>query len=172
MTVAYLGLGSNIGNRERYLECAVRAISELQPSKTLKTSSIYETEPWGNRSQQPFLNQVIQVDTTLSPEKFFEECQAIEKRLGRERGERWGPRTMDIDILLFGEEIVDNDILQIPHPRLADRRFVLEPLNEVAPDVKVPGSRKRVAELLQSCPDTGRVHKFRQAEDDAWRNPA
>ena len=165
MTTVYLGLGSNVGDREGYLRRAVSALSHLEACGIRSLSSIYETEPWGNRQQGLFLNQVVAMDATLNPATLLEHCQAIERSLGRRSGgKRWGPRTVDIDMLLFGEEIVKNDVLQIPHPRLAERQFVLVPLHEIAPEIRVPGLEETVENLLRSCPDSGHVRLFKKID--------
>lgn len=164
MEQAFLGLGSNVGKRERYLGDAVEAIANLEDTELLCLSSIYETEPWGRKDQQPFLNQVVAVETGLGPEELLSACQEIERSLGQRRAERWGPRTMDIDLLLYGEKVVEEETLRVPHPRLLERRFVLVPLEEIAPSLSVPGSGKTVGEVLATCADRGRVEVYRSVE--------
>jgi 2-amino-4-hydroxy-6-hydroxymethyldihydropteridine diphosphokinase len=121
------------------------------------------TEPWGKRNQSAFLNQVIELETVLEPGPLLEACRSIESRLGRKRMEKWGPRTIDIDILLFDSRVVETAELRIPHPRLAERRFVLVPLAEIAPDIRVPGAEQTVSSLLAACKDTGVVQLYRKA---------
>jgi 2-amino-4-hydroxy-6-hydroxymethyldihydropteridine diphosphokinase len=121
------------------------------------------TEPWGKRNQSAFLNQVIELETVLEPGPLLEACRSIESRLGRKRMEKWGPRTIDIDILLFDSRVVETAELRIPHPRLAERRFVLVPLAEIAPDIRVPGAVQTVSSLLAACKDTGVVQLYRKA---------
>ena len=134
MTVAYVGLGANLGDRE----AAIRAAAAALPATRLST--IRETEPWGYADQPPFLNAVAEVETDLSPRALLERLLEIERSLGRRRGgPRWGPRTIDLDLLLFGAQTVDEPGLTVPHPRLAERAFVLEPLAEVAPSLVVVG---------------------------------
>jgi 2-amino-4-hydroxy-6-hydroxymethyldihydropteridine diphosphokinase len=134
VTVAYVGLGANLGDREH----AIRAAAAALPARRLST--IVETEPWGLEDQPPFLNAVAEVETELPPRSLLERLLAIERSLGRRRdGPRWGPRTIDLDLLLYGDETVDEAGLTVPHPRLDERAFVLEPLAELAPSLIVPG---------------------------------
>ncbi len=131
MTRAFVGLGSNLGDRLAHLETAVRSIPDV-----VAISSVYETVPVGGPAGQPaYLNAVVELDTELSPRQLLEVARALEGRAGRVRAERWGPRTLDVDILLVGELTVDEEDLQVPHPRMWERRFVMEPLSEVAPDL-------------------------------------
>ena len=134
MTTAYVGLGSNLGDREALLRRAAELIG------TARLSSIRETEPWGFEDQPRFLNAVAELDTGLTARRLLDRLLEVERLLGRERtGPRFGPRTIDLDLLLFGEETIDEPGLVVPHPRLHERRFVLEPLAELAPDVRIPG---------------------------------
>ena len=134
MTVAYVGLGSNVGDRE----ALVRRAAGLIGAKRL--SSVIETEPWGVADQPAFLNAVAEVETTLDPQALLDRLLAVERSLGRERtGRRWGPRTIDLDLLLYGDVELDEPGLRVPHPFLHERLFVLEPLAELAPMLEVPG---------------------------------
>jgi len=134
VTTAYVGLGSNLGDREALLRRAAELIG------TARLSSIRETEPWGFEDQPRFLNAVAELDTGLTARRLLDRLLEVERLLGRERtGPRFGPRTIDLDLLLFGEETIDEPGLVVPHPRLHERRFVLEPLAELAPDVRIPG---------------------------------
>jgi len=134
VTVAYVGLGANLGDRES----TICAAAEALPASRL--SAIRETEPWGYADQPSFLNAVAEVETALPPRAFLERLLEIERSLGRRRdGPRWGPRTIDLDLLLYGNESVEEPGLTVPHPRLAERAFVLEPLAELAPSLFVPG---------------------------------
>jgi 2-amino-4-hydroxy-6-hydroxymethyldihydropteridine diphosphokinase len=142
MTRAYVGLGANLGDREATIRAAVAALPGV-----LAVSSLRETEPVGVTDQPRFLNGVAALETELSARDLLDTLLAVERRLGRERRERWGPRTIDLDLLLFGEEAIDEPGLTVPHPRLHERRFALEPLAEIAPDALIPG-RGRVANLL------------------------
>jgi len=126
---SYLSLGSNIENRENFLKKAISEIKKI--AKVTKKSKIYETSPVGYKNQGDFLNMVIQIETNLNPRKLFEKLQEIEKEFGRERKIKNGPRTIDIDILTFGNTMVDEPDLKIPHPRMHERKFVLVPLLEL-----------------------------------------
>ena len=134
MTLAYVGLGANLGDRE----AAIRAAAKLLDARRL--SSILETEPWGFTDQPRFLNAVAEVETPLEPRPFLARLLEVERSLGRTRdGPRWGPRTIDLDLLVHGAAVVDEPGLTVPHPRLHERAFVLEPLVELAPTLNVPG---------------------------------
>jgi 2-amino-4-hydroxy-6-hydroxymethyldihydropteridine diphosphokinase len=146
---AYVGLGGNIGDRRAYLERALDLLRREPGIDVLAVSSIRETDPVGYTEQPRFLNAVAAVDTELGPRELLERLLAVERALGRERsGTRFGPRTIDLDLLLYGDEVVEEPGLTVPHPRLAERRFVLEPLVELAPDLVLPDGR-RVGELLE-----------------------
>lgn len=127
----FLSLGSNIGDRLSYLKNALKLIEEHQDFTTLRVSSFYETDPVGYVDQDPFLNCVLEVETDLTPYKVLEQCMGIEQILERKRIIRWGPRTIDIDILLYDELTMNDDELTIPHPRMSERAFVLIPLYEI-----------------------------------------
>jgi 2-amino-4-hydroxy-6-hydroxymethyldihydropteridine diphosphokinase len=134
VTLAYVGLGANLGERE----ATVRRAAELIGAR--RVSSLLETEPWGYLDQPRFLNGVAEVETDEPPSAFLARLLEVERQLGRRRGgPRYGPRTIDLDLLVFGDAVVDQPGLTIPHPRLAERAFVLEPLAELAPDLVVPG---------------------------------
>jgi 2-amino-4-hydroxy-6-hydroxymethyldihydropteridine diphosphokinase len=145
-TGVYLALGSNVGDRERNLRAAI----ELLP--VLRISPIYETEPVDYTEQPWFLNLVVEAETDLSPFDLLATTSRIEQELGRVRDIPKGPRTIDIDILLFGDQIVNTPDLQIPHPRMAERRFVLAPLADLAPDLRHPATRQTVREMLAAAP--------------------
>ena len=149
MTLAYVGLGANLGDREG----SIRRAAELFGAQRLST--IIETPPWGMIEQPDFLNAVAELETDLGPRPLLDRLIEVERELGRVRdGKRWGPRTIDLDLLVYGDETSDVPALQLPHPRLHERLFVLAPLAELAPDLIVPG-RGRVADLLtklQSAP--------------------
>lgn len=152
---AFLGLGSNLGNRLSYLEKAVNMLGELPEITIIRESGIYESEPWGEERQNNFLNQVIEIETSSLPENLLRQCQAVEAALGRERSMHWGPRTIDIDILLYENYQIISDELIIPHPYLEQRNFVLIPLKEIAPDLSLP-SGKPVADFH----DNKKIWKF------------
>lgn len=147
LKTAYLSIGSNLGDRAANLAAAVKALHS--PDLTiLRASSIYETEPRDLPGQPWFLNQVLEVQTILFPRQLLARTQKIERELGRKRGVAKGPRVIDIDIVLFGDSIVHAADLEIPHPRMIDRRFVLEPLAELTPELRHPQSRRAIRELL------------------------
>lgn len=142
MTWAYVGLGANVGNRRENLDRAVELLAAEPGVRVLAVSSVRETDPVGYEDQPRFLNAVCAVETELGPREVLERLLAIERALGRERtGPRFGPRTIDLDLLLYGNETLDEPGLTVPHPRLAERLFVLEPLHELAPDLVLPDGR-------------------------------
>ncbi|MFZ2341350.1 MAG: 2-amino-4-hydroxy-6-hydroxymethyldihydropteridine diphosphokinase [Bacteroidales bacterium] len=149
----FLGLGTNLGDREKNLSMAVERIGE-EIGKVVKCSSVYETEPWGFRSDDRFLNMVVKVRSSLSSSGLLGRILMIEAQLGRLRsGKGYKSRTIDIDILLYGSEVIMKDELEIPHPRIPDRKFVLEPLCEIAPDMIHPVLKVTFTELLAKCGD-------------------
>lgn len=137
MTVAYLGLGSNLGDRAQYLAEARRLLGD-RGARLLRQSSVIETEPFGVTQQPPFLNQVIEVEWAATARELLAAAKSIESALGRTASYRWGPREIDVDILLFGGEVVDDPDLVIPHPGLREREFVLKSLAELRPDLVAP----------------------------------
>jgi 2-amino-4-hydroxy-6-hydroxymethyldihydropteridine diphosphokinase len=142
-----LGLGSNLGDRQEILKSAWQEINDIAETKTLRLSRFYETEPVGGPPNQPeFLNAAGIVDTTLTPHLLLEKLQEIEFKFGRVRIEHWGPRTLDIDILLYGNEIISTPVLTIPHPEMLQRRFVLEPAMEIAANTVHPVTGKTILE--------------------------
>ncbi len=152
MTTVYFSLGSNLGDRALNLALA-RNHLEAEDARILRASSIYETAPRDLTAQPWFLNQVIEAETTLFPRQLLHRVLKIERAMGRKRTVAKGPRVIDIDILLFGGSIVSAPDLDIPHPRIAERRFVLEPLAELAPDFRHPVTRKTVREMLAKVMD-------------------
>lgn len=148
---AALAFGGNLGDPVAAFAAALRGL-RAHPAITLGgLSSVYRTAPWGKTDQPEFLNMAALVETTLVPEELLAFCLELERAGGRERGERWGPRTLDIDILTYGEEATDRPGLQLPHPRIAERAFVLAPLAEIAPDRMIGG--RTVAKLLEAVAD-------------------
>ena len=147
MTRAYVGLGANLGPREITLLRAVDLLGASEGVAVRAASQLRETEPVGVVDQPAFLNGAVELDTDLSARELLDRLLDVERELGRVRGERWGPRTIDLDLLVFGAETIDEPGLRVPHPRLHERRFALEPLAELAPDLVVPG-RGTVSELL------------------------
>src|SRR5436190_6840140 len=141
----FIALGSNLGDRLANLQRAVELLAGRDGVRVLKASRVYETDPVGP-PQPDYLNAVLEIETSLPPARLLEEAQLVERELGRVRTERWGPRTIDIDLLTYGDERIDQPDLQIPHPRMHERAFVLVPLLELTADPALPGGR-RVSEL-------------------------
>lgn len=147
MKTVYLSLGSNVGDREQALRGAIRLLDGAD-LRVLRVSSVYESEPREVRSQPWFLNLVVEAETSLFPRQLLTRIQKIELQLGRRRLAAKGPRTIDIDILLYGNFVIETAELKAPHPRMADRRFVLAPMAELAPELRHPVLRRTMAELL------------------------
>jgi 2-amino-4-hydroxy-6-hydroxymethyldihydropteridine diphosphokinase len=149
----FLLLGTNEGDRSANLATARQLIAD-RAGEIVRFSAAYETAPWGNTDQPAFYNQVIAVDTSLDPETLLQHVLGIEHAMGRKRLIHWGQRIIDIDILLYGQQIVNSPLLTIPHPRLPDRKFALIPLDEIAPEFEHPLLKKNIRTLLLECPDT------------------
>ena len=147
MTRAYVGLGANLGPREVTLLRAVDLLAAADRVEVVAVSQLRETEPFGVADQPGYLNGAVALDTALSPRGLLDVLLGVERELGRVREERWGPRTVDLDLLVYGDEVVDEPGLRVPHPRLHERRFALEPLAELEPELVVPGLG-RVSEAL------------------------
>ncbi|OFX62538.1 MAG: 2-amino-4-hydroxy-6-hydroxymethyldihydropteridine diphosphokinase [Bacteroidetes bacterium GWB2_41_8] len=161
MTKIYILLGGNLGNKEKIFSEARINLNNLI-GKITTQSAVYETEPWGFESADLFWNQVLEIATSLSPEEVLRETQKTELELGRIRkSDQYDSRIIDIDILFFGEATVELQNLIIPHPRIQERKFVLIPLNEVAPDLKHPVLQKTISQLLAECTDQLRVEKVK-----------
>jgi 2-amino-4-hydroxy-6-hydroxymethyldihydropteridine diphosphokinase len=159
MSTTYLLIGGNLGNREDNLSRATELIKEHCGNLT-KSSSIYETAAWGITAQPEFLNQALEIATSLNARQLMRKILKIEKIMGRVRNEKFGPRTIDIDILFYNDEIHDLPFLKIPHPELQNRRFVLVPLAEINSELQHPVLKKTIAELLEECPDNLEVKKI------------
>lgn len=147
MSIAYIGLGSNLGNRETNLMDSIERLNKASKVRITKSSSFYETIPVGGPPQPNFLNGALKIETSLLPRILLIKLQSIENSLGRNRIVKWGPRTIDMDILLFEDSIIDDHNLKIPHPLMHTRKFVLDPLAEIAPDLKHPIFNKTIIEL-------------------------
>lgn len=161
----YLGLGGNLGDPAKTMAEALEALGECRDLQVVQASSLYRTPPWGKTDQPHFLNAVAEIVTGSSPHELLEMCLAVEQRLKRERRERWGPRIIDIDILLYGNETLRDCDLQIPHPRVEERAFVLVPLRELAPDLAIKGT---AIDLLLSKLDTTGIEKI-SADRNWWQ---
>ena len=159
MNKAYLLTGGNTGNRHDYLQQAVELIGQ-SCGKVVKKSSLYETAPWGNSIQPAFFNQALQLNTSMTSPLLMQELLSIEEKMGRRRLEKYGPRIIDIDILLFNREVIQSSFLTIPHPELKNRRFALTALAEIAPLLKHPLLHKTMNQLLSECPDDLPVKKI------------
>jgi 2-amino-4-hydroxy-6-hydroxymethyldihydropteridine diphosphokinase len=155
----FIGIGSNLGNRRAHYRRALELIAALPETRIVKRSSLYESEPLGE-ARNWYINGVIEIETTLSPEQLLRRLQGIEKTMGRKRTpttKKWASRKIDLDILLFDNQIVDSRTLKIPHPELHNRRFVLLPLSELAPHLTHPRLGATIAELLAALKDEKRV---------------
>jgi 2-amino-4-hydroxy-6-hydroxymethyldihydropteridine diphosphokinase len=159
MNKAYLLTGGNTGDRYSYLQQAAEMI-QANCGKIEKRSSFFETAAWGKTDQPPFLNQALLLRTSLTPPELMTRLLGIEERMGRKRMEKYGPRIIDIDILLYNKEVIKSTLVTIPHPELAGRRFALSALAEIAPRYMHPVLKKNIARLLKECPDTLPVHRL------------
>lgn len=157
--IVYLSLGSNLGDRDRNLRDAIRALEGV--GRVQAVSSFYETEPVDFADQAWFLNCAVAIESALSPERMMAELLCLERKLGRERTHSKGPRTIDIDILLFGERIVDGPDLKVPHPAMHRRRFVLAPLADIAAEARHPAMNRTVQQLLAELPEGQVVRRLR-----------
>lgn len=153
----FLGLGSNMGAREVHLNTATHALQQLGTVKVVWTSSVYETDPYGKTDQPKFLNAVVEIETGLLPQDLYPQLRTIEQQVGRTGSEHWGPREIDIDILVYDGFVRHDGGVTVPHPDMEQRKFVLVPLNEIAPDLVHPVNGMTVAEMLAACRDSGRV---------------
>jgi 2-amino-4-hydroxy-6-hydroxymethyldihydropteridine diphosphokinase len=164
---AYIALGSNMGNRFENLRQAIEKLNQITEIKVVNTSSVYETDPVGYEEQDQFLNMVLEAETNLEPFQLLSVCMKIERELGRKRGIRWGPRTMDLDILLYNQENIKSEMLTVPHPRMHERAFVMVPLIEIQPNIMLPGTDRTLQAVLEDIPDREgvRIWKRKNGED-------
>jgi 2-amino-4-hydroxy-6-hydroxymethyldihydropteridine diphosphokinase len=168
-SIAYLSLGSNMGEREAYLEKAINILDSHGKIEVRRKSSIYETDPVGFTDQGEFLNMVIEVRTDLSPEILLQQCLQVEHDLGRKREFKWGPRIIDMDILLYDHETIDAEDLLVPHPRMQERAFVLIPLLELEPSITHPADGTPFNRFLDEIPDKEGVRLWKQINgEDAF----
>ncbi|MEM1505870.1 2-amino-4-hydroxy-6-hydroxymethyldihydropteridine diphosphokinase [Domibacillus sp. 8LH] len=161
---AYLSLGTNMGNREDQLREAVRQLQEQKSLRLLAVSSIYETDPVGFTDQPSFLNIVVKLKTSMTPDELLAACQEIENKLGRERIVRWGPRTIDLDILLYNHDNIKSDSLIIPHPRMTERAFVLIPLAEIDTAITLPGTSLPLEQYVKNVQGKEGVKLWKTAD--------
>jgi 2-amino-4-hydroxy-6-hydroxymethyldihydropteridine diphosphokinase len=161
MQTVYLGLGSNKGERISYIENAIEEISRLPSTNITVISGIYETEPWGNIEQEDYLNAVIGIQTELNAEDLLKELKSIEKFIGRKENKKWSEREIDIDLLFYGNEIIDKDHMKVPHRQIENRRFVLVPMNEIAPGFMHPVFKKSISQMLEDTTDKLKVYKYK-----------
>lgn len=161
-SIAFLSLGTNIGDRLDNLKNAIHELSSVSEIRIEKLSSIYETDPVGFVDQDPFLNMAVKVSTSLSAEELLKQCQHIESTLGRVRVIRWGPRIIDLDILLYNKENIEMETLQVPHPRMVERAFVLIPLLEIDRSLTLPNSHAPLAAILDEISDKEGVRLWKQ----------
>lgn len=150
MAIVYIGLGSNLGDRLGFIQQAVQMLDFHDAVKILETSSFYETEPYGIKDQDWFINAAVKISTTLTPVEMLRVCQHIEEKLGRKREMKWGPRVIDLDILLYNDEIIADDILTIPHPATYDRACCIVPLLEIAEELIHPILQKDMDDIYQN----------------------
>lgn len=160
MIPVLLGLGSNVEPRERFLRQAVHRLGKV--GEVRKVAPLYETEPYGEKNQPAFLNSALLLLTGMSPGALLQALKAIEKEVGRVERYRWGPREIDLDILFYGQEQLATPELTIPHPEYARRRFVLQPLADIAPEFVAPDSGRSIRELLRRCHDHSRVVRLKK----------
>ncbi|MDR7002265.1 2-amino-4-hydroxy-6-hydroxymethyldihydropteridine diphosphokinase [Neobacillus niacini] len=164
---ALISLGSNMGNRYDYLSNAIKQLINNPKIKLVNCSSVYETDPVGYEDQDLFLNMVMEIKTNYSAHELLEICLKTEQQLGRKREIKWGPRTIDLDILMYNQENIETENLIVPHPRMHERAFVIVPLLEIHPDMIIPGMEKPLQTSLDELPDKEgvRIWKRKNGED-------
>jgi 2-amino-4-hydroxy-6-hydroxymethyldihydropteridine diphosphokinase len=171
MNVAYIGMGTNLGDRESYLKDAIIELASNPSNKVVAVSSIYETDPWGYTDQGKFLNMAICLETQLTAQELLACCMQVEKNLGRKREIRWGPRTIDLDILLYNQENIVTENLIVPHPRIMERAFVAIPLVEIDKDITLPNMDKPVREVMDDIPEKEGVRIWKQKDGEGAFGP-
>ncbi|MGB2697203.1 MAG: 2-amino-4-hydroxy-6-hydroxymethyldihydropteridine diphosphokinase [Candidatus Zixiibacteriota bacterium] len=160
MSIAYIGLGSNLNHKMESLDKAVDLIEHNSKVKVLKRSSVYQTEPVGIKDQPFFLNMVLEVETEISPFELLFLLQDIERKMGRKREKKWGPRNIDLDLLLYEDQVINSAELTLPHPQMHLRKFVLVPLAEITEDRIHPLNKKTISELLKDLKEDSKVELF------------
>lgn len=163
-SLVYIGIGSNLGDSFPQCNLAIREMTADPASRVIEVSPFYRTEPMGKKDQNWFVNAVAALETSRSPRDLLGFLQGIEREMGRERKEKWGPRIIDLDILFYADWVVREEGLAIPHPRLQERRFVLAPLNDIAPELRHPVLNKSVAKILAELPEGEKVVLLREAD--------
>ena len=154
MTTVYIGLGSNMEQPRQHITTAIEALGKIQSTQTVNVSSLYKSKPVGPQNQDDYVNAVAELETELTPLDLLDNLQEIENEHGRVRKERWGPRTLDLDILMFGDDVINNDRLTIPHPEMMNRSFVFVPLAEINPECIIPG-KGLLSDLLTNVDQDG-----------------
>lgn len=165
--IAYIGIGSNVGDKQGNCRRAIEALGSDPRNRLVRCSPLYNTEPVGKTDQDWFVNGVVSLKTSMEPRELLEFLVSIERKMGRVREEKWGPRTIDLDILFYGDEILNETDLRVPHPRLHERRFVLVPLKDVAPDLVHPVLGKAVSRVLAELESRERVIPLQEGTEKA-----
>jgi 2-amino-4-hydroxy-6-hydroxymethyldihydropteridine diphosphokinase len=162
--LAFIGIGSNLGESVHNCDLAIRAMTADRRNRVVEVSPFYRTEPVGKKDQGWFVNAVAALETSRSPRELLEFIQTVEHEMGRGRKEKWGPRIIDLDILFYDDQIIRAEDLVVPHPRLHERRFILTPLNDIAPDLRHPLLNQSIAEILSKLPEGEKVILLREAD--------
>ncbi len=160
MAIVYLGFGSNKGNRPENIEKAMRLVDELESTRIIKESSMYETEPWGKASSVNYFNNAVMIETNLEAAELLKSLKAIEVKAGRTISDKWSDREIDIDLLFYKNDVYTNEKLNVPHPEIENRKFVLIPMSEISPEFMHPVLKKTIRELLSETKDNLKVSKL------------